>query len=169
MRCPVCNAENAGSGAFCGQCGAPLREPAEGYAAADPGLLEESAADNDERISFKVDGSGQRARETDVYKPLSTLSCIWMLIVMMIPVLNVVMVLWWAFSRYTNRNKRHFAAAVIILWTLIICGGAAAYALVPDVRIVVDNAFSYAVNWLRENGVSLAAGNALSRFGLRNL
>ncbi len=154
MRCFNCNAENESTSAFCVQCGAPLTGQIP--SGAGDTLLEGPAAGEEIRFTTE-DEPARRVKEIDVNKPLSALSFLWMFFVMLLPVFNVVTVLWWAFSRYTNKNKRHFAAAVIIVWALLLCGGAAAYTLLPGVRYAVDSAVRFAVDWVRGYAGAVAA------------
>ena len=162
MICTNCGANLEQGQLFCGVCGtrvvaaAPVTPdvsvvsdvvaPTEENIA----LLEQESAnvgDMQEVVQFETtpygtmeaEHEGRIITEAELRKPLSVGAFIAMLLLMMIPVFNVVLILWWAFSRYTNKNKRHFAAAVIILWALAVGLVVAAYFFVPEMKLVVDS------------------------------
>jgi cation transport ATPase len=56
-------------------------------------------------------------------KPLGIFSYIWMFILMSIPVVNIIMVLVWAFGRNKNVNKKNYAWAIIIMFIVFTVGG----------------------------------------------
>ena len=56
-------------------------------------------------------------------KPLGVFSYIWMFILMSLPVINIIMVLVWAFGRNKNVNKKNYAWAVIIMFIIFVVGG----------------------------------------------
>ncbi len=52
-------------------------------------------------------------------KPLSTSSFLIMQILMLIPIINLILILIWSFSKYSNINRRSYARSILI-WFIII-------------------------------------------------
>ncbi len=50
--------------------------------------------------------------------PLSTASFFWMPVIVAIPIVGLIVLLVWAFSKNTNVNRKHYARSVLI-WVLI--------------------------------------------------
>ncbi len=178
MICSNCGANVDKVDSFCGVCGTSMASSPVAPAAPAPApvfpeqnnLLERESSvpvysysggpSGDIRFSSEPEQRSsyrdvRKISEEELRRPLSAFSFIGVFITLLIPVFNAVMVMWWAFSRYTNKNKRHIAAAVIIMWTVAIGAAVAAYMLMPEVKAVVDLC---AAGVLDELGVNITSG-----------
>ena len=54
-------------------------------------------------------------------RPMSVVDWMLTLLILAIPLLNIVMYLYWAFSNSGNVNRKNFCIAALI-WLLILCG-----------------------------------------------
>lgn len=114
MVCKVCGSEVRETARFCGKCGAPIvrGDAPEQRAANAP--ADAAPAEN------KPDPDNPDALPKEDLVPLTTPQCVWMLLAMLIPVLNVILMLKWAYSERGNESRRSFARAGLILLGIVL-------------------------------------------------
>ena len=150
--CNKCGAGNPDGGRFCENCGAPLAADAPAAAApAAPTAQPVQPAYTAKPVApaaNPADGIKQKKENPHINDNLSIWGFIWTLIVMAIPVVNLVFVLIWAFRSGTNKNRRHFAWATIILFLVFALISISVYFFVPGVRDVFANAADNIKEWV---------------------
>ncbi|MBN2851312.1 MAG: zinc-ribbon domain-containing protein [Clostridia bacterium] len=75
----------------------------------------------------KVVVEPKKNKDVSLTKPIGIFGFIWLFILMAIPLVNVVMVIIWAFSKNVNTNKKNYAWAVIIIFLLMLAGSIFAF------------------------------------------
>jgi uncharacterized Zn finger protein (UPF0148 family) len=84
-------------------------------------------------------GTASHSYETDILnKPISVLGYIGIFLLMCIPLVNLILLFVWAFSKDTNKNKKNFAIAsliMIVVWIVLsivlsVVFGAAMYEMI---------------------------------------
>lgn len=73
-------------------------------------------------------------------KPVGVFSWFGMVLLMTIPVVGIVMVFRWAFSKKVNVNKKNFAVATLILWGILLVVGVILLILFPHIYDPIINA-----------------------------
>ncbi len=114
MKCRVCGRELRETARFCGKCGAPVvrmeaaaQHPGEPYADPVPA-----------GGRYDPDNPDHLPKEDLV--PLTTAQCVWLLVAMLVPVLNVILMLKWAYSERGNESRRSLARAGLILLGVVL-------------------------------------------------
>lgn len=116
MICKNCGAEASDGAVFCGNCGSrmDIQETAPAQPAPQPVQQQYNAQYTQPNTGYAPSNSyADRLRE-----PLSTGSFMLMMLVSFIPIVNLIMLLVWAFSGDTNLNKKNWSRAMLI-WMLI--------------------------------------------------
>ena len=76
----------------------------------------ESKKDKKGNVKMENTGTMSTSYEADVlYKPISVLGYIGIFLLMCIPLVNLILLFVWAFSKDTNKNKKNFAIASLIM------------------------------------------------------
>lgn len=115
MRCENCGAELADGTRYCTNCGAEVAFNA----------TQENVAENQQQTSYDQQAYNY-APQQQYYPqpvmdpPLSVGQYIGMFLLMAIPIVNLVLVLVWAFGGSVNRNKKNYARAVLIVMLISI-------------------------------------------------
>ncbi len=107
MNCPNCNHPLEEKDVFCKVCGTPV---------------------SPEKRAFST------LPLTPAAKPLTTGNYFVMLLIQIIPVLNIIMLLIWAFSKKSNLNRKHYARAILLWWLI----GIAIIAVVTITLIILE-------------------------------
>lgn len=107
MRCENCGAELADGTRFCTSCGAEVSTNA-----AQETVVEQQQADYNQQ--YHQPPQQQYYPQPVMDPPLSVGQYIGILLLMIIPVVNLLFLLIWAFGS-TNRNRKNFARAALIM------------------------------------------------------
>ena len=121
MKCLSCGAENPDGMAFCSECGSKIeiqtQAPVQETAAVAPVPAQPVA----------------EAAPKDRTVPLGVFQFIGVFLVMMLPVINIILLFKWAFSKKTNINLRNYAIAVLILFLLTVAAMVCLGFLIKDI------------------------------------
>jgi uncharacterized membrane protein YvbJ len=116
MICKNCGAEVTDGAMFCGNCGSRMdvQEKAPIQPAPQPASQQYETQYSQPNTGYVPQNSYQdRLRE-----PLSTGNFMVMMLVSFIPIVNLIMLLVWAFSSDTNLNKKNWSRAMLIWWLI---------------------------------------------------
>ena len=109
MFCKKCAAKIPDDSVFCPECGEKLT-------ADDP------SGGNTQKVRTQYRQPQSPQVQTPVYDassaPLSTGNFFWLPVITAIPIVGIILILVWAFSKNANVNRKHYARAVLI-WLLI--------------------------------------------------
>ncbi len=109
-----------------------------------PAPVPETPHPRNDALNFPQSGSGKPIEEANYApvnsrEPLSVFSFVGIIILMMIPILNIIMIIRWSFSKSVNINKRRFGIASIIVFALALILAVALGILFPGLyRPVFD-------------------------------
>lgn len=164
IKCNKCGAENPDGSRFCENCGSPLTaevpapaaapapqaepapaptaQPAPAVSApaaaapAAPAAQPVQPAYSTKPVAPPVAPQSKKVKKVNprINDTLSVWGFIWTFIVMAIPVVNLVFILIWAFNSNTNKNRRHLAWAVIIMFLVGLALELCIYFFVPGVK-----------------------------------
>ncbi len=137
MICPKCSREMGSDKSVCDYCGFTFQTPKnsgdahtapysatpftgsafEGYQPASSAAPSRSAVQTPPAPAYQPPYQSNHAAylERSQHEPLSIAQYIGMFLISAIPLVGLIVMIVWAASRGTNTNRRHFAAAVLIL------------------------------------------------------
>lgn len=116
MFCNKCTARIPDGSVFCPECGQRLtaiQTPAQ-----IPTRQTPQYAQSQTLSQFPAETSVYDQVNDQVNAPLSVGNFFWMPVVLAIPIVGLIVLLVWAFSKGTNLNRKHYARATLI-WMLI--------------------------------------------------
>jgi uncharacterized membrane protein YvbJ len=115
MICKNCGAELNDGAMFCANCGSRLDIQDQAPATPAPSPIQQQYT----QYSQPNTGSVQQNSYADrLREPLSTGNFMVMMLVSFIPLVNLIMLLVWAFSSDTNINKKNWSRAMLIWWLI---------------------------------------------------
>lgn len=110
MICKFCGKEIGAGARFCQNCGAAVSVqqdmPCGGV---------QSNVPRQESQEKKADPDNPDALPKEDLVPLTTSQCVWIIAAMLVPVLNLILMLKWAYAERGNESRRSFARAGLIL------------------------------------------------------
>lgn len=117
MICAVCKEAVADGARYCENCGARVADKEPG-AAPGAALVQAQRApsapqkDGDPRARSQMFHKGAGCPQ---YAPLTAAQCVGILLAFCVPVLNLVLMVKWAYARHGNENRRSLARAGLLL------------------------------------------------------
>ncbi len=162
--CNKCKTENTDGSKFCENCGAPLTAEAsvsDVVASSShpmpPIAAPTSAAPQPQQPEYNTKpvappvvpvNAKIKKENPKINATLSIWGYIWTFLVMAIPVVNLVFILIWAFNSNTNKNRKHLAWAVIIIFFICLALELCIYFLVPGVKESCAELYKTSNEWL---------------------
>jgi len=91
------------------------------------------------QMAAVIGSAKEKSIQDDLARPMSVGSWLITLILLCIPVLNIILALWWSFSPHTPINKANYAKATLILAAIIVL----LYAIFVIAMIVSRSSYYY--------------------------
>jgi len=116
MKCTSCGAENPDGMVFCCECGAKIEstEPKPGPKR-KKSWAKQDASDVASALSEKTEAPKTQVAVKDRSMPFGVFHFISVFLLMFLPVINIVLLFRWAFSKRINLNLRNYSIAMLIL------------------------------------------------------
>lgn len=120
MNCSKCGAQIPDGSRFCEKCGYKIEQEVEQEVAGKAVIDAErdKVAEPEPAPAAKKDAGSGEIKEFKIHdreKPLSVLSYMITLLLLLVPFLGLFLVLVWSFSSRTNVNRQNFARAILVL------------------------------------------------------
>ena len=127
MYCPNCGSEIKENSTFCTNCGKAVS------------TTECRSAEHDYNHAAEPTGASAgypvpptQSANGDCMEPMTVKDYIGMMLLMLIPVANIVLLFVWAFGGPTNRNKRNYCRAALLLAAIVL----AIYAVIAVIVVL---------------------------------
>lgn len=122
MFCPNCGKNLPDNAKFCDDCGTSMSENINMDSSASNNAASQTAYVQPEQMprqeSYQQNNYAPQYTVAPEHKPLSIGDYIIMMILVAIPIVGFIMLLVWAISSNTNKNKKNYAIATLIMMAI---------------------------------------------------